>query len=76
MKTQKGTAMKANHGQDHPYVGKRIRLIWTDDQWTTLRPGSEGTINFVDDAGTIFAKWDDGSGLGLVPGHDRFSITP
>ena len=67
---------KANTGSNHPYVGKRIRLIYTDDPYTELRPGDEGTIDFVDDAGTIFAKWDKGSGLGLVPGHDRFAITP
>lgn len=68
--------MKPNHGTDHPYVGKRIRLIWTDDPFTELHPGSEGTITFVDDAETIFADWDSGSRLGVVPGHDRFAIIP
>ena len=76
MKSTHGTSLKANHGEDHPYVGKRISLIHTDDQYTELRPGDEGTIDFVDDAGTIFAKWDNGSRLGMVPGHDRFAITP
>lgn len=68
--------MKPNHGTDHPYVGKRITLIHTSDPYTDLRPGDEGTIEFVDDIGTIFAKWDRGSSLGMVPGHDRFAITP
>ena len=66
----------ANTRENHPYVGKRIRLIWTDDVYTNLLPGDEGTIDYVDDAGTIFAKWDRGSSLGLVPGHDRFAIIP
>lgn len=65
-----------NKGYQHPYVGKRIRLIHTDDPYTELVPGDEGTIDFVDDAGTVFAKWDKGSGLGMVPGQDRFAIIP
>lgn len=65
-----------NQSYQHPYVGKRIRLIHTDDPYTELVPGDEGTIDFVDDAGTIFAKWDKGSGLGMVPGQDRFAIIP
>lgn len=67
---------KANTRYNHPYVGKRIRLIYTDDPYTSLVPGDEGTIDYVDDGGTIFAKWDKGSNLGLVPGHDRFAIIP
>lgn len=68
--------MKPNFGTDHPYVGKRITLIHTSDPYTELRPGDQGTITFVDDIGTIFAKWDRGSSLGMVPGHDRFAIAP
>lgn len=68
--------MNPNSGKNHPYVGKRIRLIWTDDPYTQLAPGSEGTINYVDDVNTIFVDWDSGSKLGLVPGHDRFAIIP
>ena len=31
----------------------------------------------MDDIGTIFPKWDNGSGLGLVYGEDRFRrLTP
>lgn len=76
MKVVREESNKPNHGFDHPYVGKRIRLIFTNDQYTDLAPGDEGTIDYVDDYGTIFAKWDNGSRLGLVPGHDRFAIHP
>jgi hypothetical protein len=53
---------------------KKIVLIKTNDQYTTLKCGSTGVINYVDDTGTIFAKWEDGSSLGLLPGIDQFAI--
>lgn len=56
------------------FVGKRIRLISTNDEYTSLKPGDLGTINFIDDTGTIFAQWDNGSNLGLLPDIDRFEI--
>ena len=51
--------------------GKRIELISTSDPYTNLRPGDRGTIDFVDDMGTIHVTWDNGSTLGLVPGEDQ-----
>jgi hypothetical protein len=57
-----------------PLVGKRVRLEHTTDPYTELRSGDEGVVNFIDDAGTIFVKWDRGSGLGLIPGEDRFVV--
>jgi len=56
------------------FIGKRIRLISTNDEYTSLKSGDLGTINFVDDFGTIFAEWDNGSKLGLLPDVDRFEI--
>lgn len=55
-------------------IGKRIELIHTNDQYTKLASGTQGTINYVDSTGTIFAKWDDGSTLGLIPTVDKFKI--
>lgn len=51
-------------------IGRRVRLVSCTDEWTKIAPGTLGTINLVDDAGTVFVTWDDGSGLGMVPGHD------
>lgn len=56
------------------FIGKRIRLIHTADEYTKLTSGSIGTITFIDDTGTIFADWEDGSKLGLLPDHDLFEI--
>lgn len=45
--------------------GKRVRLIRCNDPYTKLQPGLEGKVEFVDDLGTLFVKWDNGSTLGL-----------
>ena len=55
-------------------IGKRVRLSYTSDEYTELKPGDEGTVDYIDDAGTIFVKWDRGSVLGLIPGEDKFVV--
>ena len=55
-------------------AGKRIELMSMSDPYTNLRPGNRGTVDFVDDMGTIHVNWDNGSTLGLVPGEDKFRI--
>ena len=52
--------------------GKRIELISISDPYTNLRPGDRGTVDFVDDMGTIHVAWDNGSTLGLIPGEDQY----
>ena len=55
-------------------IGKRIRLVSTTDPYTSLKPGDEGVVDLIDDAGTFFAKWDNGSSLGLVFQEDRWEF--
>lgn len=55
-------------------VGTRIKLINMDDPWHPVEPGTEGTVEFVDDIGQIHMKWDNGRTLALVPGQDEFEI--
>lgn len=52
--------------------GTRLELISLDDPYTHIQPGAQGTVEFVDDIGTIHMKWDDGKTLGLIPGEDSF----
>ena len=33
-----------------------------------------GTVDFVDDIGTIHINWENGSSLGLIEGKDEFVI--
>lgn len=56
--------------------GRRIRLISCTDPYTHLTLGMEGTVMFVDDAGTVHVDWDNGSTLGLIPGEDRWEYLP
>lgn len=50
--------------------GVRVELVSMSDPYTTLKTGDRGTVDFIDDTGTVFVKWDNGSGLGAVYGED------
>ena len=54
--------------------GTKIECIQMDDPYHAVAPGSIGTVDHVDDAGTIHMSWENGSSLGLIPGVDRFRI--
>lgn len=54
--------------------GTRVELVSMDDPYSKLKPGNRGTVNHVDDTGTVFVNWDCGSGLGVVYGVDRIRI--
>lgn len=54
-------------------VGTRIRLISMDDPYS-VPSGTCGTVDYVDDAGQIGMKWDNGSNLSLIYGEDRFDV--
>lgn len=62
-------------GMRESYVGRRVRLDFTSDEFTTLRAGDEGVISSVDDMGTVHVNWDNGSSLGMVrDAGDRFTF--
>lgn len=54
-------------------VGTRIVLHSMDDPYAPVPSGTKGTVTYVDDMGQIGMKWDNGSGLALVPGEDSFT---
>ena len=54
--------------------GARVELVSMNDPYTKLKPGDLGTIDFVDDTGTVFVKWDSGSNLGAVFGEDEIRL--
>ena len=53
-------------------AGTRVTLVSMEDPYTTLKPGDQGTVQGVDDAGQIMMRWDNGSSLSLIPGEDSF----
>ena len=50
--------------------GTWVELVQMNDPYSKLRPGDKGTVDFIDDTGTIFCTWDSGSTLGVVYGED------
>ena len=60
------------HSRDR-MEGTRVRLIAMDDRQAPPK-GTEGNVQFVDDAGTIHVQWDTGSSLGLIPGADEWKV--
>lgn len=50
--------------------GTRVELVRMNDPYSKLKPRDKGTVDFVDDTGTIFCSWDSGSTLGVVYGED------
>lgn len=65
---------------DESLKGKRIELVYTDDEYTNLKPGDQGTIEFVIPSKSevietqISVNWDNGSGLMLLQGRDKYKI--
>lgn len=55
-------------------VGTRIELISMDDPFNPVPSGTKGTVAFVDDAGHIHMKWDNGRTLALIEGVDEFIV--
>ena len=55
-------------------AGTRIELLQTMDDIQGVEAGSKGTVTRVDDLGTIHMRWDNGRGLGLIPGEDSFKV--
>lgn len=54
--------------------GARVELVSMTDLYTKLKTGDIGTVDFVDDTGTVFIIWDSGSHLGVVFGEDEIRL--
>ncbi|MBQ8708917.1 MAG: DUF4314 domain-containing protein [Succinivibrionaceae bacterium] len=55
-------------------AGTRIRLNHMDDPYAPVPPGTTGSVVYVDDAGNVHMKWDNGRSLSLIPDEDDFTI--
>lgn len=52
--------------------GTRIKLLCMNDPYHPVPSGMRGTVESVDDVGTLHMKWDNGRSLGVVYGEDDF----
>lgn len=55
-------------------AGTKVVLNMMYDPYAPVPPGTEGIVQGVDDAGQIMMKWNNGRGLSLIPGVDRFQV--
>ena len=62
---------------EHPLIGKRIRLSFTNDLYTSLKDGDTGTITDINEFNgftQVDVSWDNGSKLMLIKEKDAFDI--
>lgn len=52
-------------------AGTKVELVSMNDPYRDMPPGLKGTVKSVDDTGTVFVSWENGSGLGIVYGEDE-----
>ena len=52
--------------------GTRILLLHMGDDPRPVEDNTRGTVEFVDDIGTIRCSFDNGRQLGIIPGEDSF----
>ena len=59
--------------KDYP-SGTRVELIRMNDPYRKIPTGTKGTVDGVDDIGTIHVSWDNGYHLGVAYGEDSCRI--
>lgn len=59
-------ALRAEYPQ-----GCRVELVKMSDPYSDMPPGLKGTVEGVDDIGSIHVHWDNGSHLGVAYGEDE-----
>lgn len=52
--------------------GTRIMLLHMGNDPMPVEDNTRGTVDRVDDIGTVHCKFDNGRCLGMVPGEDQF----
>lgn len=58
-------------------VGMRIRMKeMSPDEVNPVDEDLEGTIDKIDDIGTLHVKWDDGRYIGVIPNVDKYELLP
>ncbi len=54
-------------------TGTRVELLQMEDMQAPPR-GTKGTVEGVDDTGSLLVHWDNGSGLNVIYGVDNCRI--
>ena len=59
--------------QQYP-VGTKVRMLHMTDPFEPITAGTVGTVAYVDDAGSVHMKWENGRTLAFIPGEDYAEI--
>ena len=52
-------------------IGCTVELMEMCDPYRGMPKGLKGKVSCIDDTGTVFVDWENGSSLGVVYGFDR-----
>lgn len=55
---------------------RRVRLVSTNDEFTSLGLGALGTVVFESATGELGVNWDSGSRFSLLVGIDKWQLPP
>lgn len=55
-------------------IGTRIKLLEDMGDSQPIKAGEMGTVDFIDSMGSLHMRWDNGSGLAIIPDVDKFEI--
>lgn len=55
-------------------VGTKVRMLHMTDPFEPIASGTVGTVAYVDDAGSVHMKWQNGRTLAFIPGEDTVEI--
>lgn len=53
--------------------GTRVELVAMSDPYAPPK-GTQGTVTYVDDIGSLLVNWDNGSSLSVLYGEDMVRI--
>ena len=59
--------------QKYP-AGTKICVDFMPNEPNPVKSGTIGTVNYVDDIGTLHCIFENGRNLGVIPGEDSFHI--
>lgn len=68
------TKLRADYYKAQYPPGTRIELLSMGSDPYPIPDGTRGTVDLVDDIGTIHCTFDNGRHLGIIPEEDRFRV--
>jgi hypothetical protein len=69
------TREQLNRIKEQYPIGTVIELTADmNDAYNPIPKGMRGEVIDIDDIGTLHMKWQNGSGLGVIPSEDSFKV--